>query len=71
MVLGSLCDLSIATSLGFLRVLQPLDSQALYMVTEDVKGEIIPDSMAVVGSLFMFAHEKLYVSLLPYSFSCN
>lgn len=41
-VLGSLYDLSIETSLGFLRVWQPLDSQALYMVTEDVKGEIIP-----------------------------
>lgn len=71
MVLGSLCDLSIGKSLGFLRVWQPLDRQALYMVTEDVKGEITPDSMAEVGSLFMVTHEKLYVSLLPYSFSCN
>lgn len=49
-VLGSFCDLSIGKSLGFLRVWQPLNSQSLYMATEDIKGEITPDSMAEVGS---------------------
>lgn len=70
-VLGSLCGLSMGTSLGFLRAWQPLSSQAVYMVTEDIKGKIIPDSMAEVGSLFMTSHQKSRMSLPPYCFGCN
>lgn len=57
--------------LGFLVAWKPLSSQAVYMMTEDIKGEKIPDSIAEVGSLFATSRQKSYMSLSPNCFGCS